>query len=117
MKSVVANVMFMACLLNISNPTLAQQIPRSEAYVANPLNRTMKFATSCDDGEKKQWAKRQLKPMSSELYKCEARPLFLKVTTGHSKEVVRQLQQKKRYEFFWDLDKAQWDLREVTPRT
>ncbi len=124
MKNFVANAMFMACLLNASNleaatPAQPGQVPRSEAYVANPLNRTMRFATSCDIGEKKEWIKRQLKPMSSELYGCYggARALSVRVVTGHNREAVRQLQQKKRYEFFWDTEKAQWDLREVTPRT
>ena len=120
MKRLVIAVLFLTCFFASNHSVvLAQQLPSRDVYVANPLNRTMKFSIVCESGEKKESTKHQLKPLGSDLYKCQDRKssIFLRVVTGHKEPVLVQLEPKKRYEFYWNSDKSQWDVREVAPRT
>ena len=97
----------------------AQQLPSRDVYVVNPLDRTMKFTIICGSGHKKESTKHELKPLIGELYKCtdwKSSPV-LSVVTEHKKPVLVKLEPQKRYEFYWNSDKSQWEVHEITPRT
>ena len=97
----------------------AQQLPSNDVYIVNPLNRTMKFSIVCDSGDKQAATKYELKALDGDLYKCQGfrDTISLQVVTGKKKPVMVKLEPKKRYEFYWDSGKSQWDVREVAPRT
>lgn len=120
MKKSVLAVLWLGCWFAGNHPiAIAQGIPKRDVYVANPLNRTMKFAILCASGDKQELTKHELKSRSSDLYTCEdwRSSIVLRVVTGHKAPVVVELEPKKRYEFYWNSDKSQWDLREIAPRT
>jgi hypothetical protein len=120
MKSVAIVILLMGGWFTTGHSVIkAQDIPSRDVYVANPLNRTMKFSIVCDSGDKKDSTKHQLNARSSDLYKCSssgASP-FVRVVTGHKKPVLVKLEPKKRYEFYWNSEKSQWEVREIAPRT
>lgn len=118
MKMLIMIVLLMGWFTSAVSVLEAQDVPSKDVYVANPLNRTMKFAIVCESGNKKDSTKHQLNARSSDLYKCsslEASP-SVRVVTGHKKPVLVKLEAKKRYEFYWDSEKSQWDVREIAPR-
>lgn len=120
MKNSIIAALLLGCWFASSHfAAAAQQLPSKDVYVANPLNRTMKFAIVCQSGDKQQLTKHELKPLSSELYKCGGfkDSISLRVVTGRKKPVLVKLEPKKRYEFYWDSGKSQWNVREVAPRT
>lgn len=91
------------------------QVPTRTVYVANPLTRTMKFAIVCGSSGTHS-TPRELQPRTSDLYSCSETPTRLRVVTGDKEPLLVALEPKKRYEFYWNTDKSQWDVREVTPR-
>jgi hypothetical protein len=95
-----------------------QQLPSNDVFIVNPLNRSMKFSIVCDSGDKQATTKYELKPLASDLYKCNGfkDSIVLRVVTGRKKPVLAKLEPKKRYEFYWDSGKSQWDVREIAPR-
>ena len=102
------------------SPAAAQQLPSRDVYVSNPMPETsIKFTIICDSGQHKQQTKHELKPLTGELYKCSdgKSSMQLKVASPHKKSVLVKLEPKKRYEFYWDADKSQWQVREIAPRT
>ena len=114
------SVLVLGCWLTSKHATaIAQELPRHDVYVANPLDRTMKFAILCATDEQQELTKYELKPRSSDLYKCNdwKSSIFLRVVTGKKTPVVVALEPKKRYEFYWNSGKSQWDVREIAPRT
>ena len=97
----------------------ACQVPHSRVFIANPLTQPMKFSINCSENDRNRWMLYELGPRSGNLYKCSmGDKISIRINTDNGiKEVIRDLEYKKRYEFFWDLDKAQWDVREIAPRT
>lgn len=118
-KSVIAVLFFGCWFMRNHSTAIAQQLPSNDVYVANPLTRTMKFSIICDYGDQKESTKHELKPQSGELYKCvgSESSTLLRVVTGHKQPVLVKLEPKKRYEFYWNAAKSQWDVREIAPRT
>jgi hypothetical protein len=108
-------VIVLSCGVNAA----LQQLPGNDVYVVNPLNRTMKFSIVCESGDKQATTKYELKPLAGNLYKCTGArdTILLRVVTGRKKPVSVKLEPKKRYEFYWDSGKSQWDAREVAPRS
>jgi hypothetical protein len=104
-------------VLLVSSLAVQQQVPGKDVLVRNSETVNAAFGLSCDD--KKSWRPVELKAGDSQLFKCDSgdAKMWIHINTDIAdaphRECEIRLEDKKRYEIFFDGDQKKWDLRQM----
>jgi len=107
----------MVPVLLVSSLAVQQQLPGKDVLVRNSEAVNAAFGLSCDD--KKSWQSVELKAGGSQRFTCDSQDakMWIHINTDIAdaphRECEIRLDDKKRYEIFFDGDQKKWDLRQM----
>jgi len=102
----------------LATPLPAQyhaQLPGREVFIFNSGDKDIAFGLSCDD--RGGWRASQLAAGKGARFECDDADaiMWIHINTDlpgkPHKEIERRLQNRGRYELFWDEDQGEWDIR------